>query len=88
MILILIHRALTLGLSVDDVVAVDSFIDDLKCNKTVSGGTGAQIKSATEVKELKLRVSLCCLSCFSMYVVWSYVGRSYVVRSYVYYGRM
>ena len=47
----------------DDVVAVDTFIDDLKCNKTMSGGTGAQIKSATEVKELKLRVNISCFSC-------------------------
>ena len=68
--MILILRALTLGLSVDDVVAVDSFIDDLKCNKTVSGGTGAQIKSATEVKELKLRVSLCCFSMKYGLILW------------------
>ncbi|KAI0241044.1 CEP209_CC5 domain-containing protein, partial [Lamellibrachia satsuma] len=49
------QRALTLGLSVDDVVAVDSFIDDLKCKKTSSMSTSAQIKNATEIKELKLR---------------------------------
>ena len=78
--MILIHRALTLGLSVDDVVAVDTFIDDLKCNKTVSGGTGAQIKSATEVKELKLRVSL---SRFSMPYICSTVVCSMVVCSIV-----
>ncbi|KAK2177677.1 hypothetical protein NP493_585g00005 [Ridgeia piscesae] len=50
--------ALTLGLSVNDVVAVDSFIDDLKSKKTSGFSTSAQIKTATEIKELKLRVSV------------------------------
>ena len=52
------YRALTLGLSVDDVVAVDSFIDDLKSKKNSGFSTSAQIKTATEIRELKLRVSV------------------------------
>ena len=39
-------------------MAVDSFIDDLKTKKNSGFSTSAQIKTATEIRELKLRVSV------------------------------
>ena len=50
------QRAVTLGLSADDLVAVDSYIGELK-EKNRASTSAMSIRSKTETDELKIRVT-------------------------------
>ena len=50
------QRAVALGLSADDLVAVDSFIGELK-EKNKASTSAMNIRSQTEAEELKIRVN-------------------------------